>query len=591
MNKNIDLKKRFDELMKREGLSQIGLLVRIFNELKKMNPSSRKYEDPYKLADKEKSNFNNALSGKRPIPKEYYLPIEHIFGLSMYKILHVEKLKNDFVNYGIRYAAFTDSLEEYIRLDSELETPWGPIIKNPDEFGKGILDYIYNYKSVNGLIYISDNHSFVYDFFRESCNVFYFSNHKNAINNLVEICCSKNSGIAFEKVFDFKSVYRSYKCGIGLEKSDIISEKNIKQMIDAKEVFNVLFNLINMNFTEVNKGILAEEFELNLLNPLLFYVVNYALKSYGEYREQIKALLKFGIDYNDEQIKRIDQLISNGTDLRLDDKGLVYSGSTLYGTVFTYTLESQYDFDLETEKLLNKLNSQLNQIKFSEKKLLGGYSGKRVRIQNGRIIKQHNDNPNEYDFLKLMSERGVVGIPHLYKTENGLDEFEYFHGNVQSYVSAIDDDKIEQVLKKVKELNAISKQHLNNNKVYVHGDLSPMNVVFSFDDKLQGIIDWDSTKIGNEWEDFIYIAWTWLNIGSYSRNNENIFKKLLKMIDIYEPDEEFKKDFSNKMLEVMNKRIEETPKDNPNFERIFQWVGWSKVWVELYHEKIKERIG
>ena len=63
------------------------------------------------------------------------------------------------------------------------------------------------------------------------------------------------------------------------------------------------------------------------------------------------------------------------------------------------------------------------------------------------------------------------------------------------------------------------------------------------------------------------------------------------MIDIYEPDEEFKKDFSNKMLEVMNKRIEETPKDNPNFERIFQWVGWSKVWVELYHEKIKERIG
>ena len=98
----------------------------------------------------------------------------------------------------------------------------------------------------------------------------------------------------------------------------------------------------------------------------------------------------------------------------------------------------------------------------------------------------------------MSPKRGVVGIPHLYKTENGLDEFEYFHGNVQSYVSEIDDDKIEQVLKKVKELNAISKQHLNNNKVYVHGDLSPMNVVFSFDDKLQGIIDWDSTKIGNE---------------------------------------------------------------------------------------------
>lgn len=41
----------------------------------------------------------------------------------------------------------------------------------------------------------------------------------------------------------------------------------------------------------------------------------------------------------------------------------------------------------------------------------------------------------------------------------------------------------------------------------------------------------------------------------------------------------------------MENRLLVLNKDDKQYKRIYQWVKWSEVWVELYASKIKEFIG
>lgn len=87
------------------------------------------------------------------------------------------------------------------------------------------------------------------------------------------------------------------------------------------------------------------------------------------------------------------------------------------------------------------------------------------------------------------------------------------------------------------------------------------------------------------------IIWTWSNIGSYYRDNECLFDLLLKMIEAYNPDERFKTNFANKMIDVMEEKLRKTDLKNKDYEKVFQWVKRSQCWVELYRNKITEFIG
>ncbi len=64
-------------------------------------------------------------------------------------------------------------------------------------------------------------------------------------------------------------------------------------------------------------------------------------------------------------------------------------------------------------------------------------------------------------------------------------------------------ESIIAITNELKVINTISKKYLTD-KVYVHGDLGTQNVVFN-NSEIVGIIDWDSTFIGEEYDDFIYV--------------------------------------------------------------------------------------
>ena len=40
----------------------------------------------------------------------------------------------------------------------------------------------------------------------------------------------------------------------------------------------------------------------------------------------------------------------------------------------------------------------------------------------------------------------------------------------------------------------------------------------------------------------------------------------------------------------MESRLKNIDKTNNSYERIYQWVKWSEVWVDLYEDRIKEEI-
>lgn len=63
------------------------------------------------------------------------------------------------------------------------------------------------------------------------------------------------------------------------------------------------------------------------------------------------------------------------------------------------------------------------------------------------------------------------------------------------------------------------------NKYIVHGDLSPVNVIFEQDLKIKKIIDWDNVKLGSKYQDPAYVFWLWINFGGNNKSFSEIKKR------------------------------------------------------------------
>ncbi|WP_241970155.1 phosphotransferase [Spiroplasma poulsonii] len=48
-------------------------------------------------------------------------------------------------------------------------------------------------------------------------------------------------------------------------------------------------------------------------------------------------------------------------------------------------------------------------------------------------------------------------------------------------------------------------------KYVVHGDLSPVNIIFTKNLEVKKIIDWDNAKLGSKYQDPAYIFWLWID--------------------------------------------------------------------------------
>ena len=153
-----NLKSNIDHYMELKGIRMYShLLVDIAHEL------GIKGQEAYKFANREKSNFSKMLKGERPLKYEFIIPLEKIFGISLARLLYEDAYKlpvekeNVPFNKGFRYYAYLDDPELYKNEFDLLLTKDGEsILTQTDEFGKTFLDYIVEYRSINGVKYLHD---------------------------------------------------------------------------------------------------------------------------------------------------------------------------------------------------------------------------------------------------------------------------------------------------------------------------------------------------------------------------------------------------------------------------------------------------
>lgn len=135
----------FKRVLESKNKKQTELLVDV---LKKCGE-----KDPYDKYLSEKSNFNNMIKGKRQFKPEYIIYIEEILGIRFSDLYKDDySIARYYENKGIRYAATVDKIINYKELLDEGEN----VFLNSDEYGKTIIDYICEYNSKNGLMYLID---------------------------------------------------------------------------------------------------------------------------------------------------------------------------------------------------------------------------------------------------------------------------------------------------------------------------------------------------------------------------------------------------------------------------------------------------
>ena len=309
-----NLKKNIDHYMNLKGIKMYShLLVNIAHEL------GIKGQEAYKFANNEKSNFSKMLKGERPLKYEFIIPLEKIFGVSLARLmdkdaykLPVEKENVPF-NKGFRYYAYLDDPQLYKNeFNLLLANDGKPIITQTDEFGKTFLDYVVEYRSVNGVRYLYEEYGIKVKMFH---NQFEFRkdkgitwvNFKNSIE-FARLVASMNDVELFNSIYD--SYYMFFACGYYDVGNCIFANNDFLELIlDNDEIFNSIFEektYVIESSNSVKRKKQVKSITYNSINPIINSCLSYALKNLDKYKQQAIEILKFGINYNRKKAANID---------------------------------------------------------------------------------------------------------------------------------------------------------------------------------------------------------------------------------------------------------------------------------------------
>ena len=578
-----------NKILEQRKIGRLWLLRKIYDDLKSRGLLGA--ADVEAEVQSQKSNFINALNGKRALNRLYLGPIERILGITIADLSEEDFRIRTFVNRGLHYTASLDSYQAYLDLfNGESEDPDSTreVWSNYDEYDNNLLDYIFQFKSLEGLKALHNEKGAQVNYW-DNRNLNVLIKGPNQATQVLELICYYDSPEVFADYFD---IYRSFiECPQNSDWLGVLGEeKNLALVLKTAKILDSILTSREFKVSELNpRASVKSDINVKLAHPYIHALLAFALSHCDLYLEQAKQLVKFGIKHN-QGMKKEFQRHAEFADCAIDDKGIIRQAMTVYGNIVTYKTETQTNYDQKLEDLLNDLNNSINDLQFIEKPQAGGLSPQNVRVENGRLLKSHSDNEVEFEFLRQAKPFQLPFIPNVIERGEKFDAFTYFKGQSLFYRQDMPMDWIKQVMEAIKQKDEISKRLLGDGRVYVHGDLSPRNIIFD-QGKLVGFIDWDTTHIGDESEDLIYALWQLLNIGYLNRNNNQLYERFKEALAFYHPSAELKHGFADKIIDVMDKAGLSTPKDSPNYQRVFEWVGWSKLWVELFRDQITQDIG
>ena len=305
------LKSNVDHYMKLKGIeSYRALLYRVALE------KGITGKEAYDFAKEQSSNFSKMLKNERTLKRDFIIPLESIFGVSLDRLLNedayklpVEKNNVPFIK-GFSYYAYIDEPKLYEEELSVLNAKNGDfIIKQADEFGKTFLDYIVEYNSVNGVRYLHRE----YGIKIKGCrNIFEYmkNSHKDYIyifTNVIEFArmvANMNDVELFNDIFDTYYMF--------LLRGDYVNEnilfcqsEYLEIVLDNDALFKSIFKTRSYEFEKVPQTERKKQ-TYSFINPIINNCLRYALKHLNKHRKRAIEILNFGIKHNKTIASKID---------------------------------------------------------------------------------------------------------------------------------------------------------------------------------------------------------------------------------------------------------------------------------------------
>ena len=281
------------------------LLVDIAHE------SGIKGQKAYAFADKEKSNFSKMLKGERPLKYEFIIPLEKIFGVSLARLLDENSFKlpvekdNVPFNKGFRYYAYLDDPKLYREeFDLLLAKDGKPIISQTDEFGKTFLDYVVEYRAVNGVRYLHDEYGIKLKWYHNNFDLnkskgVTWINFDNAIE-FARLVASMDDADLFNDIYDSYNMFFT-NGHYGGRDSIFYNTDYLEILLDHDHLFNSIFDIKPYRLELSSK--LRKEKQVDYvtyysINPIINNCLRYSLQHLDKYKERAKDILIFAINYN-----------------------------------------------------------------------------------------------------------------------------------------------------------------------------------------------------------------------------------------------------------------------------------------------------
>ncbi len=298
-----NLKKNIDHYMELKGIKMYShLLHAVALQL------GYKGQSAYDFANREKANFSKMLKGERPLKYEYIIPLEKIFGVSLARMMDEESYKfpveKEMVPYikGFRYYAYLDNKDLYEKeLSTLLSKDGKSIIHQMDEFGKTFLDYVVEYKAVNGVRFLRDFYKIKLRFWTnqfetEPKGLFWI--HDMAIE-FCRMVANMGDLKLFNEIYD--SYYMFASNGFYLPQILYTQDDFYEIVMDHEYLFNDLFDIKTYTYELGSCGKRKQgrdNMSFSSVNPVINGCLNYALKHLDKYKKQAQDILKFGIEHN-----------------------------------------------------------------------------------------------------------------------------------------------------------------------------------------------------------------------------------------------------------------------------------------------------
>ncbi|WP_339034906.1 hypothetical protein [Spiroplasma endosymbiont of Cantharis rufa] len=216
-----------------------------------------------------------------------------------------------------------------------------------------------------------------------------------------------------------------------------------------------------------------------------------------------------------------------------------------------------------------------------------GLSGKKIIRNSNLISKENNSNKNFKSVIKILKKNNFPFFPNYQNLDAQNYSYDFIEGTILEKVKTM---PIKSTLRIIDIIlmyqNFYEKK---NGNVIVHGDISPVNIIFNEQLMPIKVIDWDGCYFGSKYDDIGYVCLLWVNFGDDKQEH----KKYIEEIKIIFRHLKYKR---NDVIAVKLSILKRIEKDNNTILKseknsdLDYWLNYTKNWVLKNWEEIEDEF-